>query len=99
MADAKTTGQDYPIGYAPGYPTPGYGTTLADRMRAYQGQNVQIYVGDELAEVSGMLHYVGANYLEVHRMGVSSTREAVFIPMQYIYSIVAPLQQSPGHHP
>ncbi|MFA7467469.1 MAG: hypothetical protein WCY82_04280 [Desulfotomaculaceae bacterium] len=94
MSDTKTTGYDYP----PGYPTPGYGATLGERLRSYQGQTVTLYVGEEFTEVTGMLHNVGANYAEVHRPGAAGMLEAVLIPMQYISSVVAPLSGAP-HHP
>ena len=87
MSDTKTTGYDYP----PGYPTPGYGATLGERLRSSQGQAVTLYVGEEFTEVTGMLHNVGANYVEVHRPGAAGVMEAVLIPMQYISSVVAPM--------
>lgn len=87
MVDAKTTGQDY----GPGYHTPGYGTTIAERMQHYVGRNVIVYVGDDLTPVSGVLHNVGANYLEVHRMGANNAREAIFIPMMHISAVSAPM--------
>lgn len=94
MVDAINAGYDSGLGHH----APGYGTTLAERIQRYVGKNVIVYVGPNLTPVNGMLHQVGANYLEVHRMGSDGRREAIFIPMQHISAVAAPID-SMSHRP
>lgn len=76
-------------GYYPPHPpyTPSYGMTLNERIQSSMGRNVTVYLMGETAPVRGMLHAVGANYLEVHRV-VNGTSEAVLIPMHAVVAIV-----------
>ncbi len=95
MSDLKAAGHDY---YTPGYPAPAYGNTMAERLQKSLGKNVTVFVGEDMSSVSGMLHHVGADYVEVHRTGAEGTSEAVLVPMQQISAVSAPLD-SVSHHP
>ncbi len=93
MADGIGTG--YPPGGYPGSGMggaycPGYGMTLSDRLKSSVGKNVTVYVGEESTPVTGMLHSVGSNYVEVHRMN-NNVKEAMLIPLHAIMAISTPM--------
>ncbi len=84
MADTASAGYGPGMGYGPGY-----GMMLMERLHSYVGKNVTVYVGEEAAPIRGMLHNVGTNYLEVHRV-VDGVQEAVLIPMQAVLAVSVP---------
>jgi len=89
MADSIGTG--YPLGgYPGGSYGPGYGMTLSDRLQSSVGKNVTIYVGEESTPVMGMLHAVGSDYVEVHRMN-NNVNESMLIPLQDIMAVSVPM--------
>lgn len=94
MADS---GIGYPSGgYSGGLGSsygPGYGMTLSDRLKNSVGKNVTVYVGEESTPVTGMLHAVGTDYVEVHRMNNmnNTVNEAMLIPMHAIMAISTPM--------
>ena len=104
MADATGAGGYYPPGgaYGPGY-GPGYGMTISDRIQRCVGRVITVYVGEENVPVAGMLHAVGPDYLELHRMAdtttTGATGEMVLIPLHQVQSIVIPVQAHPGMTP
>lgn len=97
MADAQGTGYPpggYPGGGYPGGGTggsygPGYGMTLMERLHSSVGRNVTVYVGEASTPVTGMLHAVGSNYVEVHRM-VNNTNDSALIPLHAITAVSVP---------
>ncbi|SHI64800.1 hypothetical protein [Desulfofundulus thermosubterraneus] len=77
---------------------------LVDRLRQLQGQQVTIYVMHLMRhqvgtfEVTGMLHAVGIDYVELHVAGTSGPIRYVFIPIAAIGAVIAggPLAFAPG---
>lgn len=84
MADATGAGYYPPPG--PSYGS-GYGMTFHERIQSSIGRNITVYIGDVATPVRGVLHAVGANYLEVHRT-VNSNMEVVLIPLHAVVAIV-----------
>lgn len=77
-----------------GYPGPGYGPgcgmNFAERLSSCISRNVTVYIGEENTPVTGMLHAVGSNYVEIHRMTNNKT-EAIIIPIHSISAISVPV--------
>lgn len=97
MADTQGAGYPpggYPPGYSPGGGMggsygPGHGMTLMERLNKAVGRNVTAFVGDASTPVTGMLHAVGSNYIEVHRTD-SNTNDSVLIPMHALTAVSVP---------
>ncbi|SFR04414.1 hypothetical protein [Desulfoscipio geothermicus] len=73
----------------PGY-GPGYGMTFTERLSSCVRRNVTVYIGEENTPVAGMLHAVGSNYVEIHRM-TGNTTEAIIVPIHSISAISCPV--------
>ncbi len=80
---------------------------LVERLRQLQGQQVTIYVRNVMRpqmgtlEVTGMLHAVGIDYVEVHVMAAGGPMRPVFIPVMVIGAVITggPLAVTPGPIP
>lgn len=68
-----------------GYMQPGYGMVIGDRLYYLIGQNVTVYF-EEGTPINGMLHAVGRDYLEIHRMR-DNRREMVLIPLRAVHAV------------
>lgn len=93
MADSIGTGYPpggYPGGGFGGSYGPGYGMSLTDRLKSSVGRNITVYVGDESTPVMGMLHSIGDDFVEVHRMN-NNANEAMLIPLGDIMAISVPM--------
>ncbi|AEG13815.1 hypothetical protein Desku_0171 [Desulfofundulus kuznetsovii DSM 6115] len=85
-------------------PTTGMPLPLVERLRQLQGQQVTIYVMHIMRhqvgtlELTGMLHAVGIDYVELHIAGTRNPIRYAFIPIVAIGAVVAggPLAFSPG---
>ncbi|RKO67892.1 hypothetical protein [Desulfofundulus salinus] len=72
---------------------------LVDRLRQLKGQQVTIYVMHVMRhqvgtlELTGMLHAVGIDYVELHVSGSSGSMRVAFIPIVAIGVVLA------GEHP
>lgn len=62
---------------------PGMAGMLAERLKELMGQQATIYMYDMV--LTGMVHYVGMDYIELHVME-DNTMRMVFIPL---YSVMA----------
>jgi hypothetical protein len=59
--------------------------TLADRVREMVGQQVTVYMYETV--LTGMVHYVGMDYMELHVMNDNMMR-VVLIPLYSVMSVV-----------
>ncbi len=92
MVDAAGAGYPpggYPGGGMGGSCGPGYGMTFSDRLQSSVGKNVTVYVGEGSSPVTGTLHGVGSNYVEVRRTN-NNAGETMLILMQAITAISVP---------
>ncbi|KJS15054.1 MAG: hypothetical protein VR69_15070 [Peptococcaceae bacterium BRH_c4b] len=67
------------------YCPPGMTSMLADRIRELVGQQATVYMYDMV--LTGMVHYVGMDYMELHVMYDNMMR-MVLIPLYSVMAVV-----------
>lgn len=72
------------MGPGPVHP-PEHMDSLADRLKCLMGQQVTIYTDDLV--VSGTLHRVGEDYIEVHVLS-DNVQRTVYVPLYSVLAIV-----------